>query len=245
MSRPMPWPTRERMIERPSDSTCCWIAAETSPRWLPGRTCSAPAKRASRVTSSNLRASGFTGPTETVVAASATQPSLVTPTSSEMTSPRFSSYGPGMPWTTMEFGEAQIEPGKPRKPLNNPSAPWAAMNRSAASSSSAVVTPGWHLERSMWRQRAWMAPAAAIWSICSGVLRMITEFEGRALELFFHPLRGQHGPDAVADLIGRRRAVDAAKDAALLVVGHQRLGLVVIGAEPVSDYLGLVVVADF
>src|SRR3954451_11939149 len=119
------------------------------------------------------------------------------------------------------------------------------MNRSAASSSSAVVTPGWHLERSMWRQRAWMAPAAAIWSICSGVLRMITEFEGRALELFFHPLRGQHGPDAVADLIGRRRAVDAAKDAALLVVGHQRLGLVVIGAEPVSDYLGLVVVADF
>ena len=102
------------MIEKPSDSTCCWIAAETSPRWLPGRTWSAPAKSAAWVTSSSLRASGWTGPTDTVVAASATQPSLVTPTSSEMTSPRLSSYGPGMPCTTIEFGDAQIDPGKPR-----------------------------------------------------------------------------------------------------------------------------------
>ena len=29
-------------------------------------------------------------------------------------SPRFSSYAPGIPWTTIEFGEVQIEPGKPR-----------------------------------------------------------------------------------------------------------------------------------
>src|SRR4051794_9023489 len=157
----------------------------------------------------------------TVIAASATQPSLVTPTSSEMTSPRLSSYGPGMPWTTIEFGEAQIEPGKPRYPLNDASAPWAAMKRSAASSSSAVVTPGWHLELSMRTQRAWMAPAAAIWSICSGVLRMITEFEGRALQLFLHALRRQHRPDPVADLSGHRPAVDATKNAALLVVGHE------------------------
>ena len=34
--------------------------------------------------------------------------------STEMMSPRCSRYGPGMPWTTIAFGEAQIEPGKPR-----------------------------------------------------------------------------------------------------------------------------------
>ncbi len=48
------------------------------------------------------------------MAASATQPSLTTPTSIESTSPRLHWYGPGMPWTTIELGEAQIEPGKPR-----------------------------------------------------------------------------------------------------------------------------------
>ena len=32
----------------------------------------------------------------------------------ERMSPRFSLYEPGMPCTTIEFGEAQIEPGKPR-----------------------------------------------------------------------------------------------------------------------------------
>ena len=57
---------------------------------------------------------GETGPTGKVRAASATQPSSTTPTSIEMMSPRSSRYGPGMPWTTIAFGEAQIEPGKPR-----------------------------------------------------------------------------------------------------------------------------------
>src|SRR5947208_13534686 len=47
------------------------------------------------------------------------------------------------------------------------------MKRSAASSSSAVVTPGWHFARSRRRQRAWITPAAAIRSICSGVFLMI------------------------------------------------------------------------
>src|SRR2546427_10748201 len=47
------------------------------------------------------------------------------------------------------------------------------MKRSAASSSSAVVMPGWHFARSMRRQRAWITPAAAIRSICSGVFLMI------------------------------------------------------------------------
>jgi hypothetical protein len=36
------------------------------------------------------------------------------------------------------------------------------MKRSAAMSSSSVVTPGWTFERSIFRQRAWIAPAAAI-----------------------------------------------------------------------------------
>ena len=68
-----------------------WIAAETSPRWFPGAACSTPAKSAALVVSSSSLAAGSTGPTGTVIAASATQPSLVTPTSSEMMSPRFSS----------------------------------------------------------------------------------------------------------------------------------------------------------
>ena len=49
-----------------------------------------------------------------MIAASATQPSYVTPMSIEMTSPRSSLYGPGIPCTTMWFGDAQIDPGKPR-----------------------------------------------------------------------------------------------------------------------------------
>ena len=32
----------------------------------------------------------------------------------EIMSPRSSLYGPGIPCTTIEFGDAQIEPGKPR-----------------------------------------------------------------------------------------------------------------------------------
>ncbi len=56
---------------------------------------------------------GEMSPTGKVMAPSATQPSLVTPTSTLMTSPRLSLYGPGMPWTTMSFGEAQMEPAKP------------------------------------------------------------------------------------------------------------------------------------
>jgi hypothetical protein len=80
----------------------------------PGRAWAIPSNSAARVVRSSARASSSTFPTGTVIAASATQPSWVTPTSSEMMSPRSSSYGPGIPCTTIEFGEAQIEPGKPR-----------------------------------------------------------------------------------------------------------------------------------
>ena len=87
----MPWPTSVRMIESPSISTERWIAAETSPSWLPGCIRSTPAKSAALVTSSSLRAPVSIEPIGTVIAASATQPSLITPTSIESTSPRFSS----------------------------------------------------------------------------------------------------------------------------------------------------------
>src|SRR4051795_7675871 len=101
------------------------------------------------------------------------------------------------------------------------------MNRSAASSSSAVVTPGWHLERSMWRQRAWIAPAAAIWSICSGVLRMITENESRALQLLFLSQRREKGADPAAHLVGRHLPVNAVQNPPLLVMRDEGLRLVV------------------
>jgi hypothetical protein len=64
--------------------------------------------------SSSFCATGVIGPTGNVRAASATQPSSTTPTSTDRMSPRSSAYVPGMPCTTIAFGEAQIEPGKPR-----------------------------------------------------------------------------------------------------------------------------------
>ena len=57
---------------------------------------------------------GVTLPIGWVIAASATQPSWITPMSIERMSPRLSSYEPGIPCTTIELGDAQIEPGKPR-----------------------------------------------------------------------------------------------------------------------------------
>ncbi len=85
-----------------------------SPRRPPGCACSTAANSEASVTSSSFSATGLTGPIANVRAPSATQPSSVTPMSTEMMSPRWSRYGPGIPWTTIEFGEAQIEPGKPR-----------------------------------------------------------------------------------------------------------------------------------
>src|SRR3954449_2300959 len=73
-----------------------------------------------------------------------------------------------MPCTTIELGDAQIEPGKPRYPLNAGSPPCERMNFSAASSSSAVVTPARAFPaRSVWH-RASTRPAAAIISIPAG-----------------------------------------------------------------------------
>src|SRR6185503_6247145 len=120
----------------------------------------------------------------------------------------------------------------------------AAMKRSAASSRSAVVTPGWHLERSMRRQRAWMAPDAAMCSICSGVFLMIIVRRRSTSELLFHLEGGEHGPNSVVDVVGLPRTVDAAKDPVLLVVGDHGLGLLMVGGKPLANDLGLVVVSN-
>ena len=45
------------------------------------------------------------------VAASAMAPSRTAPTSTVIRSPSATRYGPGMPWTTIEFGEMQISAG--------------------------------------------------------------------------------------------------------------------------------------
>jgi hypothetical protein len=63
---------------------------ETSPRRPPARQRSTASNSELRVTSSSLPASGVIGPTGKVRAASATQPSRMTPTSIEMMSPRSS-----------------------------------------------------------------------------------------------------------------------------------------------------------
>ncbi len=78
-----------------------------------------------------------------------------------------------MPCTTIAFGEAQIEPGKPRKPLKVGVAPWERMKRSAAVSSSSVRTPGRILLSSSCSVCTRISPAAAIFSISAGVFLMI------------------------------------------------------------------------
>src|SRR3954469_7486193 len=146
----------------------------------------------------------------------------------------------------MELGEGQIEPGKPRYPLNEGTAPWERMNFSAASSSSLVVTPGRTLERSIRRQRAWIRPASAISSICSEVLRMIMPRYISVSHplLFLAPKGREDSVDALLHLVGTLRAVHLVQDATLLVIVDQRLGLLLVLLEAVLDHLGLVVVAD-
>jgi hypothetical protein len=66
------------------------MAYETSPSRFPSRHCSTPAKSASRVVVRSCLATGVMLPIGTVIAASATQPSTITPTSIERMSPRLS-----------------------------------------------------------------------------------------------------------------------------------------------------------
>src|SRR3954451_13400422 len=113
------------------------------------------------------------------------------------------------------------------------------MNFSAAASSSPVVTPGRTLPSSRCRVRTRMSPAAAIFSISSGVLRMIIATGRSDLDLLFEPERRQRGPDVVVDLGRRPYAVEALEDAAVLVVLDERLGLLAIRLQPLAHGLGL------
>src|SRR5438067_1083431 len=130
------------------------------------------------------------------------------------------------------------------------------MNFSAAASSSSVVVPGRAFAANIFRQRTRTSPDAAIFSTCSGVFLMIIRYtlvighgqtrnEDRLDGLvLLHP-QGRQGPaDLLRDRFGRRLTGDPAQDAAAVVVADQRLGLLVVGLEPLADHLGLVVVAD-
>src|SRR3954454_10197308 len=145
----------------------------------------------------------------------------------------------GVPWTTMSFGDVQMEPGKPRCPLNAGVAPCERMKRSAAWSSSSVVTPGRTLPASRSMVRTRMSPAGAMLSISAGVFLMIM-----GSEPFFEPERREGGPDVVVDLGRAARAVEAPEQALLLVVVDQRLGLLMVGREALLHHLGLVVLAQ-
>src|SRR4029079_18874937 len=64
-----------------------------------------------------------------------------------------------------------------------------------------------------------------------------------ASEPFFEAERGERRADVVVDLHLVARAVEAAQPAALLVVVYQRLGLLVVGREPLLHLLRRVVLA--
>src|SRR5918912_2235049 len=114
------------------------------------------------------------------------------------------------------------------------------MKRSAARSRSAVVTPGRILPARRAIVFTRMAPAAAIFSISAGVFLTIMT---KRLQALFEAQRRQRGADVVVDLHLVARAVEAAQQAPVVVVVDQRLGLLVVGLEPLPDDLGAVVVA--
>src|ERR1700750_498443 len=128
------------------------------------------------------------------------------------------------------------------------------MNFSAAASSSSVVTPIRAFEASIFRQRTRISPEAAIFSTCSGVFLMIIRYtllvypsgsrEASDGLVLLHTQRRQGAADLLGHLFRRRLASDPAQAAAAVVVGEERLGLLVVGLEPLADHLGLVVVAD-
>src|ERR671914_2293750 len=102
------------------------------------------------------------------------------------------------------------------------------MKRSAAWSSSAVVTPGRAFERRISWHRTKIRPAAAILSSSSGVFRRIM-----ALDLRLEGQGRQCGTNAAVDLVRRARAVEAPQQPAILVPFDQRLGLLVVDGEAV------------
>src|SRR4051795_2593078 len=125
------------------------------------------------------------------------------------------------------------------------------MKRSAAWSSSSVVTPGRTLRDRRSSTFVWMAPAAAMASISAGDFLMITTTQFRCAqarapgrsEPLFELERRQRVADVAVHVLRRSRAVEAVQQPRLVVALRQRLGLLVVQSEPLGDDLGLVVVA--
>src|SRR5207245_423445 len=118
------------------------------------------------------------------------------------------------------------------------------MNCSASSSSYSVVTPGRTCSPISSSVSTTTRPAFSIFSISAGDLRMITVVSGvwrssprlNMLECVLD--LGEHFGDGTV-------AADRDDVAASPVVLDQRLGLLVVDAQPVVDHLGRVVVAAF
>src|SRR5216684_6031534 len=118
------------------------------------------------------------------------------------------------------------------------------MNCSASSSSSSVVTPGRTCSPISSRVSTTTRPAFSIFSISAGDLRMIT-----VVSEVWRSSPRLHVLECVLDLgenfVDRTVAADRDDVAARPVVLDQRLGLLVVDAQPVVDRLGRVVVAAF
>src|SRR3954468_14211374 len=122
---------------------------------------------------------------------------------------------------------------------------------SAARSRSSVVTPSRALPSRSLSVRTRMAPAAAILSISSGVLRMITapyrvRARGRgdpASELVLHAQRGDRRAQVVVHLRRAAGSVEAVQDVVLVVVLDERLRLVAVDLQALADRVLAVVLA--
>src|SRR3954465_14523011 len=122
---------------------------------------------------------------------------------------------------------------------------------SAARSRSSVVTPSRTLPSRSLSVRTRMAPAAAILSISSGVLRMITaRYRVRARRprspgsvLVLHAQRRDRRPEVVVDLGRAARPVEAVQEVVVVVVVDERRRLLAIDLEALADRLLAVVLA--
>ena len=117
----------------------------------------------------------------------------------------------------MSFGEMQIEPGKPRKPLNDGTRALRADELLGGPVELLGVTPGADLRRDQYRDAAWTSPEAAI---CVELGRGLRDDHGvrvhaRASRRVFEAQRRDLRADVVVDLGRRPRAVEAAQQPAL------------------------------
>ena len=110
----MPWPTSERMIEKPSDSTVTLDRGRDVAEvvWRPRLLGAGQQRVLGHVEeTAGLRVHGTDRHGDRGVRHPAV---LGDPDVERDDVAALQLVGPGIPWTTIEFGEAQIDPGKPR-----------------------------------------------------------------------------------------------------------------------------------